>query len=163
MNYIFTSKRLQFRNWTDTDLEAFAAMNSNPDVMRFYPALQSLEYSERILNHFIQLFIDKKYTMFCVETKASNEFIGFIGLMDATFQTEPAIEIGWRLLPQFWNKGLATEGAKRCLQYAFEELSINKIYAVTSIPNKPSEKVMQKIGMHKVGEFIHPKIEMVLK
>jgi len=69
--------------------------------------------------------------------------------MDATFQTAPAIEIGWRLLPKFWNQGLATEGAKRCLQFAFEELNIGEIYAVTSIHNKPSERVMQKIGMKK--------------
>jgi len=159
MNYIFTSKRLQFRIWKESDLDAFAAMNSNKEVMQFYVNPYNVEVSKNLLMNLKQLFEKKGYTMFCVELKESNEFAGFVGIMDATFQTEPAIEIGWRLLPEFWNKGLATEGAKRCLKYAFEELSIEKIYAVTSIPNKPSERVMQKIGMKKVGEFMHPKIE----
>lgn len=159
MNYIFSSKRLQFRNWNKNDLDAFAGMNSNVEVMQYYVNPYSIEVSKNLLHHLKQLFENKRYTMFCVEMKGANEFVGFIGVMDATFQTDPAIEIGWRLLPQFWNKGLATEGAKRCLQYAFEELYLKEIYAVTSIPNKPSERVMQKIGMKKVGEFLHPKIE----
>jgi len=159
MNYLFTSKRLQFRNWKDDDLTQFAEMNSNPEVMRFYTEPYTFDRSERLFQKLKQLYIDKKYTLFCVELIESNTFIGMIGIMDATFQTKPAIEIGWRLLPQFWNKGLATEGAKRCLQYAFDDLNIKEIYAVTSIPNKPSERVMQKIGLIKTDEFIHPKID----
>jgi len=161
MTNLFTSKRLQFRNWNEGDLEQFAAMNSNPEVMRYYTEPYALDRSKALLDRLKQMYIDKKYTLFCVELKDSNTFIGMIGIMDATFQTEPAIEIGWRLLPQYWNKGYATEGAKRSLQYGFNKMKIKDIYAVTSTVNKASERVMQKIGMTKTGEFLHPKIDEV--
>ena len=50
----------------------------------------------------------------------------------------------------------ATEGAKRCLEFAFNELALNKIISVCTIQNRKSENVMRKIGMKKIGEFNHP-------
>jgi len=54
---------------------------------------------------------------------------------------------------------MATEGAKRCLEYGFEKLQLPEIYSFTAVPNVRSEKVMQKIGMQKIGEFDHPVLE----
>ena len=90
----------------------------------------------------------------------SREFIGFIGLawceMEADFT--PCAEIGWRLKKSAWGKGYATEGATRCLAYGFEELQFKEIYSFTTTTNIRSERVMQKIGMSKVGVFEHPKM-----
>jgi ribosomal-protein-alanine N-acetyltransferase len=71
----------------------------------------------------------------------------------------PCIEIGWRLHKKIWNKGYATEGAKACLKYGYENLNLQDVYSFTSKNNKRSEHVMEKIGMIKIGEFYHPKID----
>jgi RimJ/RimL family protein N-acetyltransferase len=73
---------------------------------------------------------------------------------DADFT--PCVDIGWRLTKEAWGKGLATEGAKRCLDYAFEVLNIEKIFAMAPSINIPSENVMKKIGMRKIKNFQHP-------
>jgi len=56
--------------------------------------------------------------------------IGFIGLAYQTYETEfsPATDIGWRLKETVWGKGYATDGVKRCLEYAFNELKIDTIF-----------------------------------
>ena len=83
-----------------------------------------------------------------------------IGLAAQTYETvfTPAIDMGWRLKKSAWGKRYATEGAKRCLEYAFNTLNLDKIIAVCTAQNTPSEKVMQKIGMLKKGSFDHPKL-----
>ena len=95
--------------------------------------------------------------------KSKNQYmllvcIGFIGLSAQDYECEftPFVDIGWRLAKHTWNKGYATEGAKRCLSYAHETLKLKEIYAVTPMLNKKSERIMQKIGMTKVGTFEHP-------
>ena len=70
----------------------------------------------------------------------------------------PAIDTGWRLKRNAWGRGYAIEGAKRCLEFAFNELAINKIISVCTIQNSKSENIMIKIGMKKIGEFNHPKL-----
>lgn len=96
-----------------------------------------------------------------MEVKESKEFIGFIGFHRPSFEADftPCIEIGWRLKRDAWGKGYATEGAKACLKYGFTELNFKEVYSFTAKINKPSEKVMKKIGMQYVKEFDHPKLE----
>ena len=83
-----------------------------------------------------------------------------IGLAFQEYKSKftPAIDIGWRLKKNAWGKEYATEGAKRCLEYAFNELNINKIISVCTVNNKKSENVMKKIGMTLKGEFNHPNL-----
>jgi len=158
--YIFKSERLGFRNWTNNDLEVLSEINSDPEVMEYFPSILSEKETEDLLKRLIRHYDEKGYTYYAVETLEIGELIGFIGLAYQTFKTEfcPAIDIGWRLKKSAWGKGYATEGAKRCLEYAFNELKINKIFSICVIENKKSENVMKKIGMIKKGEFIHPEL-----
>ena len=103
-------------------------------------------------------YLRKGFCYFAVEELKSNLFIGFIGLSEQNFEASftPMIDIGWRLSKQYWGKGYATEGAKSCLEYAFNNLKLTTISATCPIVNKNSEHVMQKIGMVKKGFFNHP-------
>ncbi len=160
MNYLFTSERLGFRNWQDSDLDAFAAMNADADVMDFFPNTLTHESSQKLMQRLSQHFEEKAYTYFAVDTLDVGECIGFIGLAYQTYEAAftPCTDIGWRLAKSFWGKGYATEGAKRCLKYAFEMLNLEEIYAVASVINLPSIRVMEKIGMEQAGTFIHTKL-----
>jgi RimJ/RimL family protein N-acetyltransferase len=103
---------------------------------------------------------DKGYCYFAVDNLEYDTFIGFIGLSEQNFAADftPCIDIGWRLAKTAWNKGYASEGAKRCLEYGFEALHLDKIYSIAPVANLKSQQVMEKIGMHKVKTFDHPQL-----
>ncbi len=159
--YIFKSERLGFRNWTQEDLPEFAKINADPDVMEHFPKPMTEEgtaaYIDRLINH----YATNGFNYFATEVLESGEFIGFIGLAYQDYQSDftPAVDIGWRLKKRAWGKGYATEGAKKCLEWAFNELNLENIISTCTEKNAKSENVMKKIGMKKIGEFNHPKLK----
>ena len=158
--YIFQSSRLGFRMWKESDRELLTKMNGSKEVMRYFPKTLDSKETDDFLNRVQIHFEENGYGLWAVELKDTKEFIGFIGLLIATFDADftPCTEIGWRLDDKYWNKGYATEGAKACLEYGFKNLNLDTIYSFTAEINKPSENVMKKIGLKKVGEFKHPKV-----
>jgi RimJ/RimL family protein N-acetyltransferase len=159
--YLFMSERLGFRNWRDSDLSVFAEMNADPEVMRFFPNTLSTKESGQALKQYQEHFHERGYTYYAVESLQTTQFIGFIGLKYQNFESPctPAVDIGWRILRQHWGKGYASEGARRCLGYAFKTLGLDQVVSHCPTLNKPSERVMQKIGMARQGEFLHPLLE----
>ncbi|APD07442.1 ribosomal-protein-alanine N-acetyltransferase [Flavobacteriaceae bacterium UJ101] len=158
MHYIFKSQRLGFRTWDLDDLADLYEMNQDDHVMQFFPK----KYSEKDCENFIEKmnnqFKKDQYCYFAVDCLEKNEFIGFIGLSQQEFEADfmPSVDIGWRLKRKSWKKGYATEGAKQCLEYGFNQLNLKEIISIAPIINKPSESVMKRIGMHKIKEFKHP-------
>ena len=101
------------------------------------------------------------HNYFATEILKTGEFIGFIGLAYQDYKTDfnPAVDIGWRLKKSSWGNGYATEGSKRCLEYAFIELKLERVISTCTEKNTNSENVMKKIGMIKKGMFNHPKLK----
>lgn len=161
MVYIET-ERLLFRQYKQTDLVDFIRLNSDPEVMRYFLNTKTAVESEEMMHKLQDNLEVNGYGVFAVEEKATQKFIGFIGFNQFVFDVDfaPAIEVLWRLLPEFWNKGYATEGAKACLQFAKEELKLERVYAFTTLPNNPSEQVMIKSGMTYVKNFNHPLVPL---
>lgn len=159
MVYIETA-RLLLRDWKEEDLKPFAKINQDPLVMRYFlnPLTEdeSLDFYNRIRDEFKEF----GYGLYAIEKKEDGSFIGFAGYHNISFDEDftPGVEIGWRIRYEDWNKGYVTEAAKACLIYAKDHLPFKTIWSFTSLPNKASERVMQKIGMEKVKEFSHPKV-----
>jgi len=160
-NYIFTSDRLGFRAWKDSDLDIFADMCASDLVMEFFPFRRTKAEVKAQIQRFNEHLAQHQYTYFAVDTLENQEFIGFIGLAYQTWDHSltPFTDIGWRLKPEAWGKGLATEGAIASLQYGFEHFGLKEIYSTAVKINTKSIKVMKKIGMKKQEEFEHPNIE----
>ena len=156
--YLFTSDRLGFRNWQSSDLENLYLLNANKEVMRYFPSTQTKEDCEAFIQRMQLQYKKNRYCYFAVELKETEEFIGFIGLSEQTYAIDfnPSTDIGWRILPEHWKKGYAVEGAKQCLTYAFNTLSLKQIVATAPTVNISSITVMKKLGMEKVKEFKHP-------
>lgn len=158
--YLFESERLGFRNWIKADLDEFARINADFEVMEYFPKIltkkETAEFMARLGNH----FTEKGYSYFATEILKTGEFIGFIGLTFQDYKTNftPAVDIGWRLKRNAWGKGYATEGAKKCLEFGFRELNLDEIISTCTKKNFQSENVMKKLGMKKIGEFNHPKL-----
>ncbi|MGG8496841.1 GNAT family N-acetyltransferase [Tenacibaculum sp. TC6] len=159
--YLFTSDRLGFRNWQSSDLENLYLLNANKKVMRYFPSTQTKEDCEAFIQRMQLQYKKNRYCYFAVELKETEEFIGFIGLSEQTYAVDfnPSTDIGWRILPEHWKKGYAVEGAKQCLTYAFNTLSLKQIVAIAPVINKPSIAVMEKLGMLKIKDFEHPLLQ----
>lgn len=157
MVYIET-ERLVLRQYKPTDENDFIRLFQDPAVMRYFLETKTTTEAQAIFLKFQRLIAEKGYGVFAVEEKESQQFIGFIGLNRFEFDVDfaPAIEILWRLVPEFWNQGYATEGAKACLNFAREKLKLKQVYAFTTVSNTSSEQVMIKSGMTYVKNFNHP-------
>lgn len=159
--YIFQSERLGFREWTTADIKPLAEICSDNEVMRYFPSVLTEQETEALIEKFITTYDEKGYTFYPVDLLETGQLIGFIGFSYTAFEGEfkPMIEIGWRLAKAYWNKGLATEGALKCLDYARENLAFKTVFSFTAKVNLPSQRVMQKAGMRFVKEFDHPRVE----
>lgn len=157
-NYIETD-RLILRSWKSEDLSLFAAMNKDARVMRYFPATLTDEQTESFYNR-IQLEFERNgWGLYAVELKSSGTFIGYVGLHEIGFDADftPGVEIVWRMAADYHNQGFATEAAIAVLKLA-KQKGLQRLYSFTAKQNTPSERVMQKIGMIKVGEFEHPNL-----
>ncbi|MEH0157419.1 GNAT family N-acetyltransferase [Limibacter armeniacum] len=159
--YLFKSDRLGFRNWEMEDIPKMYAINSDPKVMEYFPFIPTYGQTESFVGQMLIQFQKKGFCYFAVETLSVGKFIGFIGLSEKDFKTtfSPFVDIGWRLGKYAWGKGYGTEGAERCLAYAFEELKLEKVMSLAPVVNQKSIHVMEKIGMHKVTTFKHPQLK----
>lgn len=160
LEYLFKSERLGFRNWKQEDIEPFAEMCADEKVMAYFPTKLNRTEARSLIERLVAQFEKHGYTYYSTELLATGEWIGFIGMAWQEYESiyTPATDIGWRLKSSAWGKGFATEGAKRCLEHAFGELKLKEIISVCPLSNRASERVMQKIGLVKAGEFDHPKL-----
>ena len=161
INHLFTSSRLGFRNWQEQDILKMVEINSNGEVMKYFPAPATPEQTEDFTQRMQNQYLMRRHCYFAVDILQSSEFIGFIGLSFQDFESAytPFVDVGWRLAPGYWNKGYATEGAKRCLEYGFNKLGLSEIYATAPLANKKSWHIMKKLGMYQVNTFLHPALK----
>lgn len=154
--------RLWLRRWRDADREPYYRLNADPRVREFFPACLTRAESDAQVDEFEGHLKRYGFGLYAVELKETAEFLGFVGLAWVPFELHftPCVEIGWRLDTAFWNRGLATEGARECLRYAFEELALDEVVAMTVPANVRSRRVMEKLGMTRDagGDFDHPRI-----
>ena len=154
------TNRLILRSWSENDLVPFKAINSDCEVMKYLPSTLSDKETENLYNRITCEFREKGFGLYALEIKETGEFIGFTGLHEIGFKADftPGVEIGWRLASKYHNHGLATEAAIKALELA-RSIGLRHIHAFTSILNTPSERVMVKIGMKRMGEFNHPSLD----
>ena len=157
--HLFTP-RLTLRQWRPSDLGPFAAMNSDSDIMRYYPMPWSSEQSDGFAERVRRLIDERGWGFWAVEEEASGLFIGFVGLHTPSNELpfSPCVEVGWRLAKSYWGQGYATEAAHAAIRFAFEQLHLTELVAFTAMANLKSRAVMQRIGMQFVSEFDHPNV-----
>ncbi len=157
------TERLILRQWRDGDAGAFAAMNADPEVMRYFPAPLSRAESDALLARARRKWRELGLCFFAVEVKGG-ELIGFAGLNPPPFEAHftPCVEVGWRLARHAWGKGYATEAARASLAYGFGTLGLTEIVSFTVPGNTRSRAVMERIGMTRdpADDFGHPDLPL---
>jgi RimJ/RimL family protein N-acetyltransferase len=157
------TEQLVLREWRDSDLEPFAALNADPRVMEFLPAPLDRAESDAFAAKIREDFAKHGFGLWAVEVPGVAPFIGFIGLSVPSFKAPftPCVELGYRLAFDHWGLGYATEGAMAALEFGFKQARLKEIVSFTVPENRRSRRVMEKLGMTRDPEddFDHPKLE----
>ena len=151
--------RLVLRQWLPKDLPEFAALNADPEVMRYFPSVLDRQTSDALAAKAEALIAERGWGFWVAEDRASGQLAGMIGLHIPAPELpfSPCVEVGWRLARRFWGQGLATEGAKVALDFAWNVLKLEEVVSFTAVLNKPSQAVMQRLGMMPDAQtFLHP-------
>lgn len=154
------TERLVLRRWRAEDLEPFAALCADPEVMEHFPRPLIREQSDDLAARADDLFDSKGYGLWALERRDTGEFIGFTGLapMPPGIPGSGGVEIGWRLARAHWGRGFASEAARESLAFAFGERALLEVSSITAAINLRSRAVMERIGMTLTDEFEHPAI-----
>jgi RimJ/RimL family protein N-acetyltransferase len=152
--------RLIMRRWQESDREPFAALNGDPQTMRYFPSTLDRAASDAFLARLDERFEQQGYGLWALELAETGEFIGFAGLnpMPADVPGAGGMEVGWRLARQAWHHGYATEAAQAALSVAFDFVALPEIWSMTAVLNEPSQAVMRRLGLTIHTYFDHPRV-----
>lgn len=165
------TERLLMRPWREADLEPFAALNSDPEVMEHFPGPLTAEETAAFVERIEERFVESGWGLWAVAMAGgsahgvgagrSAPFIGFVGLWPADHVQPGMVEVGWRLSRAAWGRGYAPEAATEALRFGFEDLELAEIVSFTVPQNVNSRRVMEKIGLRRRPDrdFDHPNVD----
>ena len=159
MKVYIETKRLILREMEKTDLQGIFELDSDPAVHRYLgeKPITSLEEAASTINYIRKQYEEDGIGRWAVIDKMTNEFIGWAGLKYEKEVREEMCyyDLGYRLKEKFWGIGIATETAYESLNYGFDVLNLQEIYAGAHIENIASNKVLQKIGLTFLETFVY--------
>ena len=152
------TKRLILREVLPEDEVGFYELDSDPDVHKYIGSqtIDSIEEARETIRFIRKQYIDNGIGRWTVIEKSTNNFIGWSGLKLIKTQTNNHInyyDIGYRLIKRYWGNGYATEAAFASLNYGFEKLALEEIYADANIENAGSNNVLKKVGFRLIETF----------
>lgn len=141
------TERLVLRPFTMDDLDGIHEVLSDPVSMQYYPAPFTREQSRRWIEWNLGHYRDSGHGLWVLETKDTGELVGDCGLIPQTVDGQREVEVGWHVRRDRQRQGLATEAARECVRYAFEELGRTRLISLIRPENVPSRRVAEKLGM----------------
>lgn len=145
---VIETERLSLRLFAEKDLEDAYKLFTDPEVQKYLSPKnrRTREQLKVSLKRFANHWSERGFGILCVTKKENDEMLGYCGFQ--FFDETKNVEILFCIRLEDWNKGFATEAAKGCIKYGFENLNFDKIYAATDPQNLASQSVLKKLGMH---------------
>lgn len=152
------TERFILREILPGDIDGMFELDADPEVHRYLgkKPVTSKKQAAAVIHFIRQQYIDNKIGRWAIIDKKTNDFIGWTGLKfvtDLTNNHKNYYDLGYRLIKKYWGRGIATETAIASLQYAFEKLNTNEVYAMADCHNDGSNKILKKIGLHFIEKF----------
>ena len=147
------TERLRLRAFRNEDLDAYAAMCADPEVMRYLGTGATLSRADtwRSMAGFLGHWALRGHGMWALEEKATGTLVGRAGFLEP--EGWPGFELGWTLGRPHWGRGFATEAARRALDYAFHELDRDRVISLIRPANTSSMRVAERLGEARAGEI----------
>ncbi len=149
---VLQTERLLLRPFRQDDIDAYAAMCADPEVMRYLSPSGDVLYREdawRQMAMFVGHWQLRGFGMWVAEARQTGQFVGRIGLHFP--EGFPDRELGWALSREFWGHGLATEGARAAAEHAFRELGWAHLISLILPGNIRSIRVAERLGARPAG------------
>jgi [ribosomal protein S5]-alanine N-acetyltransferase len=145
------TKRLRIRPFTLDDAEAMFRVWGDPEVMRYIPRepAKSVDEIRERLERSLAVRREPGLGIWAIARGEDDAAIGMAGL--GAVGKGPEIEVAYHLARDAWGKGYATEAAAACVRYGFDELGMSRIIGLTFPANVASQRVLEKIGMKRLG------------
>jgi len=152
------TERLLLRELNLSDVDGMFELDSNPNVHIFVgkKPVKAIDESIVQIENIQQQYKDFGIGRWAVVLKETNEFIGWSGIKFITNEInkhQNFYEIGYRFIEKHWGKGYASEAGKAFIEYAFNEMKIDCLYAYADEGNDNSRKVLEKLGFHYMNSF----------
>jgi RimJ/RimL family protein N-acetyltransferase len=145
------TERLVMRPWREEDLDPYAELCADPEVMRYIGTGRTLDREEAWRQIALSLghWELRGYGLWAVESQAERSFLGRVGL----WQPEgwPGLEVGWTLARAHWGKGYATEAGRASMEFAWTAVEATEVISLIQPENKPSRRVAERLGMSVTG------------
>lgn len=141
---ILTTERLTLRPFAPDDLDALAAIYTDPTVMRYiFGGVRTRQQTATTIAAISDEWHDRGYGRWAVTETATGRLLGMCGFVERA-------ELGYILGRFAWGRGIATEAARACLDFGFERLGYDTIGAGALKENSASLRILEKLGMHRV-------------
>ena len=158
MEIFAETERLILRELLPIDRNGLFAIDSDPDVHIYLGRnpVENIEQIDENIKFIRKQYIDNGIGRWAMIEKSTNNFIGWAGLKlirELTNNNIDYYDLGYRLNKCYWGKGFATEAAKASLQYGFNTLNLNQIYAIADSKNVASRNIIEKVGLNYIETF----------
>jgi ribosomal-protein-alanine N-acetyltransferase len=144
---ILETPRLILRPFDEKDVDQMSELMANPDFMRFSLGPKTHEQTAAFLETVIGWHRAGLPSPFAVVIRSDAVLVGYCGFLHQEIDGEKEIEIGYRLHPDYWNRGIATEAARKVRDHAFSDLKLPRVISLIHYNNTRSRRVAEKIGM----------------
>jgi RimJ/RimL family protein N-acetyltransferase len=139
--------RLLLRPFQAADLDRMTDLMADPDFMRFSLGIFSRQQTAAFLDKVRARDRDGLPSQFAVVFRQNKHLIGYCGFFAQIVDEVEELEIGYRIDPAYWNRGIATEAARAVRDYAFAELRLARVISLIHPDNVASRRVAEKNGM----------------
>ena len=144
---VLETSRLTLRPFQEENLDRLAQLMANEGFMRFSLGVYTREQTQTVLDKFLSWNRAGRPSPFAVLVRSNSTLIGYCGFLHWQIDGTDEIEIGYRLHPDYWDKGIATEAAMAVRDHAFRDLKLPRVISLIHPENIPSRRVAEKIGM----------------
>ena len=144
---ILETSRLTLRPFREDDVDLLSGLMANEDFMRFSLGVYTREQTMGFLEKILAWQNADKPSLFAALQRSNGMLLGYCGFYHQHIDEVNEIEIGYRMHPDYWNKGLATEAAQAVRDHAFRDLKLPRVISLIHPENIPSRRVAEKIGM----------------
>jgi len=149
--------RLRLREWDEEDEVRFYEVMNRPEVMQHLGGIQSPEEWSAAYQRVVGFQRDFGHTFWIIEERDSGAILGFCGIKRVNAPGAGDLtgkhEIGWRVVPESWGKGIAKEAAIASMDLAFDRFDAPQVIATTVPANAASQGLMKRLGMKRREEL----------
>ncbi|MGF1486999.1 MAG: GNAT family N-acetyltransferase [Prochloraceae cyanobacterium] len=145
---IAETHRLVVRHFSENDLEDLSAILADPEVMKFsLKGVKTKTETKELIQRIISDYQSKGCGLYAVILRENKQLIGYCGFFFWSIAGKEEVEIGYRLDPKYWGRGLATEAAIAVRDYGFEKFNFSSLISLIQAKNIASIRVAEKTGL----------------